>query len=130
MARAATRHLARRIASEHRMIDCQSLLCVIEPMDMRRGADGLSTWIQVQLGQTPAAGTGFIFTNKPRTRLKLVVWDGNGVWLCMRRLHKGSFVWPKRGDSTFELTQDEWHWLIQGVDWQRLSAQLPDGWRM
>lgn len=112
------------------MIDCASLLCVIEPMDMRRGADGLSTWIQAQLGQAPAAGTGFIFTNKPRTRIKLVVWDGNGVWLCMRRLHKGSFVWPKFGDSTFELTQEEWKWLIQGVDWQRLSAQLPDGWRM
>lgn len=112
------------------MIDCQSLLCVVEPMDMRRGADGLSTWIQVQLGQPPAAGTGFIFANKPRTRLKLVVWDGNGVWLCMRRLHKGSFVWPQRGDSTFELTPEQWQWLVKGVDWQRLTAQLSDGWRI
>ena len=112
------------------MIVCESILCVVEPIDMRRGADGLSTWIQVQLGQAPAAGKGFIFTNKPRTRLKLVVWDGNGVWLCMRRLHKGTFVWPKLGDTTFELTREEWKWLVQGVDWQRLSAQLPDGWRM
>ena len=112
------------------MMDCESLLCVVEPMDMRRGADGLSAWIQAQLGEPPQAGSAFIFTNKPRTRLKLVVWDGNGVWLCMRRLHKGSFVWPKLGDATFEVTQEEWHWLIQGIDWQRLSAQLPDGWRI
>ncbi|TDR30250.1 IS66 Orf2 like protein [Hydromonas duriensis] len=59
-----------------------------------------------------------------------MVWDGNGVWLCMRRLHSGLFVWPKLGDITFEVTQEQWCWLIQGVDWQRLTAQLPDGWRM
>lgn len=130
MARTAASDLARPAAQGIGMIDCNSLLCVIEPMDMRRGADGLSTWLQVQLGKPPASGTAFIFTNKSRNRIKLVVWDGNGVWLCMRRLHKGSFVWPNLGDATFELSQTEWNWLIQGVDWQRLSAQLPDDWQL
>ena len=71
MERVTASGMAWRIIAEHDMIVCESILCVVEPIDMRRGADGLSTWIQVQLGQAPAAGTGFIFTNKPRTRLKL-----------------------------------------------------------
>jgi transposase len=112
------------------MIHCESLLCVVEPMDMRRGADGLSTWLQEQLGRMPDSGTAFIFSNRKHTRIKIAVWDGNGVWLCVRRLHQGSFVWPRVGDSTFELSVTEWQWLVQGVDWQRLSTQLPDGWRL
>lgn len=106
------------------MIARTSLHCVIEAMDMRKGVDGLSTWLSIHLGRAPQSGEAFIFSNRAHTRIKLVVWDGNGVWLCLRRLHKGSFVWPRAGDGTFELSNAQWQWLISGIDWQRMDAQL------
>ena len=94
----------------------------VEPVDMRRGIDGLSLIVQQALGYSPCTGSAFIFHNRPGNRLKLLLWDANGVWLCQRRLHEGSFVWPKATETSFAVTQAQWQWLISGVDWQRLSA--------
>jgi len=63
-------------------------------------------------------------------RLRLLLWDGNGVWLCQRRLHQGSFVWPKAPDAVFVLNQAQWQWLVAGVDWQRLSAVPKAEWQV
>jgi transposase len=98
----------------------------VAPIDMRRGIDGLSSIVQQALGHAPCAGSAFVFHNRTGNRLRLLLWDGNGVWCCQRRLHQGRFVWPKVTDSCFEITLEQWHWLIAGVDWQRLSA-LPQG---
>ena len=104
------------------MIRPDQVFLVVAPVDMRRGIDGLSLLIQEALGRSPCDGTAYAFRNKRSTRLKLVIWDGNGVWLCQRRLHQGSFVWPVFGDQVFQLTPPQWQWLIAGVDWRRLSA--------
>jgi len=98
---------------------------VVEPADMRRGIDGLSMIVQQALEHSPCAGSVFVFCNRAGNRIKVLLWDGTGVWLCQRRLHKGRFVWPKSGDCCFTLTQSQWEWLIAGVDWQRLSALPP-----
>ena len=95
----------------------------VAPVDMRRGIDGLSCIVQEALGQSPCAGSAYIFRNRAGNRLRLLVWDGNGVWLCQRRLHRGSFIWPKAADTCFTISQEQWQWLIAGVDWQRLSAK-------
>jgi transposase len=97
----------------------------VSPVDMRRGIDGLSAIAQQGLGQAPCAGSAIVFRNKAGNRLRLLLWDGNGVWLCHRRLHRGSFVWPKTNDPCFLVSETQWHWLVAGVDWQRLSA-VPD----
>jgi transposase len=102
----------------------------VEPVDMRRGMDGLSMVVQQVLGHTPCAGSAFVFHNRTGNRLKVLVWDGTGVWLCQRRLHKGRFVWPKLGGRCFELTQAEWEWLVAGVDWRRLSALPQAHWQV
>jgi transposase len=102
----------------------------VEPVDMRRGIDGLSAVVQQVLGHSPCAGSAFVFRNRPGNRLRLLIWDGNGVWLCQRRLHKGRFVWPKLGDRCFSLTRAEWEWLVAGVDWQRLSALPQAHWQV
>lgn len=78
---------------------------VVAPVDMRRGIDGLSSIVQLVLGQSPCTGSAFVFRNKAGNRLRLLVWDGNGVWLCHRRLHQGGFVWPKVLDTRFAISQ-------------------------
>jgi transposase len=98
---------------------------VVEPVDMRRGMDGLSLLVQQTLGHSPCAGSAFVFCNRAGNRIKVLLWDGTGIWLCQRRLHQGRFVWPKEGDQCFELTPSQWEWLIAGVNWQRLSALPP-----
>jgi transposase len=102
----------------------------VAPVDMRRGLDGLSAIAQNSLGHPPCAGSAFIFRNRAGNRLRLLLWDGNGVWLCQRRLHQGGFVWPKVDAAVFSITQEQWHWLIAGVDWQRLSAKPSADWQL
>jgi transposase len=100
----------------------------VAPVDLRRGIDGLSALVQQTLGQQPCAGSAFVFRNAPGNRIKVLLWDGNGVWLCQRRLHQGHFIWPKPGACSFAITQAEWEWLIAGVDSHR--AILPDALRV
>jgi transposase len=96
----------------------------VAPVDMRRGIDGLSSIVQQALGHAPCAGSAFIFRNRAGNRLKRLLWDGNGDWLCQRRLRQGGFVWPKTTDSALRRTQDrffsmteaQWQWLVAGVD--------------
>jgi transposase len=82
------------------------------------------------VGRSPCDGTAYAFTNRRRNRLKLLIWDGNGVWLAQRRLHKGSFTWPTDGQAVFSLSREEWQWLISGVDWQRFAPPVPAHWRV
>lgn len=102
---------------------------VLEPIDMRTGVEGLCGRIAQSLGHAPVDGSAYVFRNRRSTRIKVLVWDQTGVWLCLRRLHHGSFVWPGQSSSFFELTQEQWTWLIAGVDWQRLSPQKPVSWQ-
>lgn len=104
------------------MIRPEQVWLAIEPVDMRLGIDGLSLRIQLALDDSPCDGTAYAFRNRRSTRLKLLIWDGNGVWMCQRRLHHGAFVWPTSNDKHCSLTAKQWEWLISGVDWQRLVA--------
>jgi len=85
----------------------------------------LSAQVAQALGQKPCEGSAFVFRNACGNRIKVLLWDGNGVWLCQRRLHQGHFLWPKPSGHSFPITQSQWEWLIAGVDWQRLSALPP-----
>ena len=102
----------------------------VEPVDIRKGADGLSVLLQESLGKVPTDGSAYAFRNRTGNRIKLLIWDGTGVWLCVRRLHKGHFIWPTSEEVLFTLSQNDWQWLTTGVDWQRLSAQAPAHWRL
>lgn len=111
-------------------LDVESVWLSVAPVDMRIGTDGLSLRVQQLLGRAPCDGTAYVFSNRRRNRLKLICWDGNGVWLCQRRLHQGQFVWPQTEDTAWELSQDQWQWLINGINWQRLSATAPAHWTL
>jgi transposase len=112
------------------MICPEQVFLAVEPVDMRWGMERLSCHVQYHLGRPPSQGKAWCFTNRARTRLKLLVWDGTGVWLCQRRLHRGCFHWPRPGDSVCRLDGKVWQWLIRGVEWQRLQASTPDHWQV
>ena len=59
--------------------------------DMRKSFEGLSGLIREKLSQEPLSGHLFLFCNQPRNRLKVVFWDGHGLWVCAKRLEKGRF---------------------------------------
>ena len=89
----------------------------VEPVDMRKGFDGLYGLVQGRLGQDPLSGHLFLFTNRSRTRLKVIVWDGTGLWVCAKRLEKGRFAWPQTDESaTVTMRPEELSMLLSGID--------------
>lgn len=112
------------------MTSVNQVWLVVEAIDMRAGIDGLSQRIQDSLGRTPCDGNAYAFRNRRQNRLKLLIWDGTGVWLCQRRLHRGHFIWPSAGTPVCTLNAAQWQWLITGVDWQRLDAPPPAHWQV
>ena len=63
--------------------------------DMRKGFEGLYGLVRDRLSCEPLSGHLFLFCNAQRNRLKVLVWDGSGLWVCAKRLEKGRFTWPQ-----------------------------------
>ncbi len=66
---------------------------------MRKGFEGLYGLVRDRLSCDPLSGHLFLFCNAQRNRLKVLVWDGSGLWVCAKRLEKGRFTWPQSGDA-------------------------------
>jgi transposase len=104
----------------------------IEAVDMRKGFEGLYGLVRDQLGADPLSGHLFLFSNRTRTRLKVLVWDGSGLWVCAKRLEKGRFRWPTASEKQRSVTMraEELAMLVNGLDlkqtqprkWYRRSA--------
>jgi transposase len=76
------------------------ILLAVEPADFRKGIDGLAQLCHKHLKSDPFSGAVFVFRNKRATALKILVYDGQGFWLCQKRLSKGRFTWwPKGKDA-------------------------------
>ena len=69
------------------------ILVAVAPADFRRGIDGLARLCRESLQQDPFTGEVFVFRNRRQTALKLLVYDGQGFWLCHKRLSRGRFPW-------------------------------------
>jgi transposase len=65
-----------------------------DPVDMRKGFEGLYGLVRDVLGQDPLSGHLFLFTNRSRSRVKALFWDGSGLSVCAKRLEKSRFRWP------------------------------------
>jgi len=89
----------------------------VDAVDMRKGFDGLYGLVRDRLGQDPQSGHLFLFTNRSRTRLKALVWDGSGLWLCAKRLERGRFGWPSaKGAPSVTMRAEELAMLVNGMD--------------
>jgi transposase len=89
-----------------------------EPVDMRKGFEGLFGLVRDQFGQDPLSGHLFLFTNRTHTRLKALVWDGSGLWVCAKRLERGRFHWPQTTTDarTVLMRPEELAMLVNGMD--------------
>lgn len=86
--------------------------------DLRKGFDGLYGLVRDRLGCEPLSGHLFVFANAPRNRLKLLCWDGSGLWVCAKRLERGRFRWPEAalGEAKVVLRHEELALLLGGID--------------
>jgi len=108
------------------------VLVAVEAADFRRGIDGLAQSCRAVLQSDPFTGTVFVFRNRRRTAIKLLVYDGQGFWLCHKRLSRGTFRWwPSSPRCAAELQAHELQVLICAGDpsatqaapvWRRVVA--------
>ena len=96
--------------------------------DMRKGFPSLALQVQEVLRRDPLSGHLFLFSNRTRTRLKLLFWDASGLWVCAKRLEKGRFHWPEAapGTKSMKLRAEELAMLVSGIDLKQTKPRR--GW--
>jgi transposase len=92
----------------------------VAPVDMRCGMESILARVIAVFGQAHPH-VAYAFTNARANRIKVLVHDGFGLWLCTRRLHVGGFTWPQGECSTITLSAQQWAALTVGLPWQRLG---------
>ena len=89
----------------------------LEPVDMRKSFNGLWSLAEQRLGQDPRQEALFVFANRGRDRIKLLYWDGTGVWVFAKRLEQGRFTWPVGSDRVkLQLAPEALTMLLAGID--------------
>jgi transposase len=86
--------------------------------DMRKGFNGLYGLVRDHLVCDPLSGHLFLFSNAQRNRLRVLFFDGTGLWVCSKRLEKGRFHWPEPGNAQNKivLSHEELALLLGGID--------------
>ena len=103
------------------------ILVAIEPADFRKGIDGLARVAREELDSDPFSGWIFVFRNRKATAVKILVYDGQGFWLCYKRLSSGRFrFWPG-GQTLRPLQAHELQVLLSAGDFSAARAAPP--WR-
>jgi transposase len=108
------------------------VLVAIAPVDFRNGIDGLVRVCQATLQEDAMTGTLFVFRNRHGTSLKAIVYDGQGFWLCQKRLSTGRFTWwPSGGNAgdarSQSLAAHQLQVLLSAGNAARTGA--PEDWR-
>lgn len=91
----------------------------LEPCDLRKGFEGLTGLVAEKLQQDLRSGALFVFSNKRHTRLKVLYFDGSGLWLMIKRLEEGTFCWPKAAEvqtTKMLLAPEAFAMLTDGID--------------
>lgn len=95
--------------------------------DMRKSFDTLTGLVRGTLEEDPLSGHLFVFANRGRTRLKILMWDGSGMWVMAKRLARGTFRWPTSTATSPSITMSsaELSLLLSGID---LAETKPRRW--
>ncbi len=95
--------------------------------DLRKGFNGLYGLIQSRWARDPLGGEVFVFCNRRRDALKIFFWEGDGMWVCAKRLEKGTFRWPSAGETSVMLESAQLQLLLSGID--LAGSRSRDWWR-
>ena len=101
------------------MIRIDAIWLATEPIDMRAGTDTALARVVTVFGAA-RPHHAYLFANKRSTRIKVLVYDGFGIWLAARRLNKGRFVWAD-GTTVIGLNEDQLRALVKGLPWATLT---------
>lgn len=100
----------------------------VEPTDFRRGIDGLSAVCQQHLAHNPLDGAVYVFRNRARTSIRVLCYDGQGFWLCTKRLSQGRLSWwPTSALASCRLSARELQVLLWNGD--PSAARMAEDWR-
>ena len=96
-----------------------------QPTDMRKAYEGLSGLVSSELRADPLSGDVFIFINKRRDRIKLLLWDRDGFWIFSKRLEKGTFQLPMMHSNApaIEMSYDELWMMVTGIDLRSIKRR-------
>jgi transposase len=92
-------------------------------IDMRKGFDGLHGVVLEVLRQDPLSGDLFVFLNRRRDRVKLLIWEGDGMMIVYKRLEQGTFALPAGSDESLVLTSAQLALLLGGIDLKQTRAR-------
>ncbi|WP_374765250.1 IS66 family insertion sequence element accessory protein TnpB [Yunchengibacter salinarum] len=98
------------------------IIVATQPVDFRKGHDGLAALVQSALKADPFTGTVFVFRAKRADRLKILFWDGTGLVMTYKRLEETPFTWPAIRDGVIRLNRAQFEALFAGLDWRRVTA--------
>lgn len=120
MARGIGLGLRAVVARMAAMIRVEALWLSVESLDMRAGMESILARV-VQVFGAAQPHHAYLFANRRATRMKVLVHDGQGIWLATRRLHQGRFLWQQGPDGRVELTRAQFEALILGLRWEHLA---------
>lgn len=107
------------------MMRIEMIWLALGASDLRGGIDSLLGLVVRGFAHGAQAHHAYIFANRRADRLKVLVYDGVGLWLCTRRLQSGSFAWPREASGSMSLTREQFDWLVAGLPWQRMGMPQP-----
>ena len=96
------------------------VMVATKPVDFRKGAEGLAALVRETMAADPFSGAVYVFRAKRADRIKLVFWDGTGLFLFAKRLEDGIFRWPKIENGVMKLSAAQLSALLGGLDWRRV----------
>jgi len=103
------------------LIRIEEVWLAVAPLDMRAGTDTALARVISTFGHA-RAHHAYLFANKRTNRIKVLVHDGFGMWLCARRLHRGGFIWAQSHlGTTLSITAEQLDALVVGLPWQQIS---------
>lgn len=93
------------------------IVLAVEPVDLRKSFNGLYAIARGELNESPESGVLLVFSNRTRTRIKVLCFDGTGCWVSTKRLEEGTFSWPKGLDQIkLSLKPEALQLLLDGID--------------
>jgi transposase len=99
------------------------ILLAAQPVDFRKGMDGLAALVQQALRTDPFQGDVFIFRARRADRVKRLVFDGTGLVLYSKRLEAGRFCWPSPAEGVIRLSAAQLSTLLEGLAWHHLQPR-------